>query len=397
MGRVVSIPVDSADDRSTWTEVIPEGDRVVWSVGAAADTLVVGLVDDSGQELRLFSRDGSPRGRVGLEPGAVASAESVLGRGITPCPGGFVFWHNAFTSLSAAYRYDLGDATLSTIVPAVMEPDLELRVLDCRSADGVGLRVRLMHRPGLDVSTPRPLLLSGYGNLNQVFVNPAEAYGAFLDAGGVFAWATIPGGGEFGSSWWRMANQENMGRRGHDLASVAEFLIEKGHTTSAQLAIIGGSGGGVLTSMAITERPDLYRAAAILFPQTDFARYIHEPYGRAWVASEWGDPENPDLAPVIRKWSPYHNVKPGEHYPATLFFVGTEDGICPPWHSRKLAAALQTANASQAPILIRVIPGFGHAVGEPEAVAALAREPLAFVMRMLGMNPDVSMNEGERA
>lgn len=248
------------------------------------------------------------------------------------------------------------------------------------------LRVRVIHRADLDLSGPRPLLLSGYANLNQIFVNPAEAWGAFLAAGGIFAWATMPGGGEFGTSWWRAANQRNIGRRGHDLASVAEFLIAEGFTTSEQLAITGVSGGGVLTSMAITQRPDLFKAAAILFPQTDFARFTRDPSGRSWLISEWGDPDDPEDAPVIRQWSPYHNVRAGERYPATLFFVGSEDGICPPWHSRKLVAALQSTGSPE-PVLYRVVPGLAHVAAEPAAVQTMAGEPLAFVMRMLGMTP----------
>jgi prolyl oligopeptidase len=263
-----------------------------------------------------------------------------------------------------------------------------------------------------DLQWPAPTIIFLYGAYNFATV-PAwiGPLGPFVEAGGMAVFAHLRGGGEYGSEWWRAGHHEHKQRSFDDVYAVAEGLITSGRTTAERLGIIGLSNGGTNVCTALVQRPDLFRAGAALAPQCDLLRYSRDPFcggapiegnhqgwhvnagtwrDPAWGRGKSGEPLSERKAhfpqsmyPDPFQYSPYHLVKDGVGYPALLFVCGTEDVWCPPWHSRKLAARLQSATSSSRPILLRVWEGTGH--DAPLSEVDQVTEWLSFLMRELRM------------
>ncbi|MCI0636719.1 MAG: prolyl oligopeptidase family serine peptidase, partial [Actinobacteria bacterium] len=251
---------------------------------------------------------------------------------------------------------------------------------------GVRVSFFLVHRSDLDLSRPQPTLLYGYGGWNVSLV-PAYlgTLAPFVEAGGVFVLASLRGDGVAGREWWEDGRRERKQNTFDDLYAVAEFLIDQGWTSSDRLALLGASNGGLLAGTALAQRPELFRAVASLVPLLDMMRYTRDPY-TAEFRSEYGDPAEPAEARILHAYSPYHNVRDGVRYPATLVVSTANDVRCPPWHGRTMVARLQEANPSGRPILLRVWDNAGHLspiAGSSQQIA----EWLGFIMEQLELNP----------
>jgi prolyl oligopeptidase len=162
----------------------------------------------------------------------------------------------------------------------------------------------------------------------------------WLERGGAYVVANIRGGGEFGPAWHEAALREHRQRAFDDFAAVAEDLIATKVTSPRHLGIYGRSNGGVLTSVSITQHPDLFECAVIESPLVDMLRYNHLPPGASWMA-EYGDPDISADRAFIAKYSAYTQVKPGVKYPEPYITTNTEDDRVHPGHARKLAAEFE--------------------------------------------------------
>jgi prolyl oligopeptidase len=185
-------------------------------------------------------------------------------------------------------------------------------------------------------------LLFGYGGfaVAKPPVYIAEMGKLWLENGGVYVNANIRGGGEFGPAWHQSVLKENRQKAFDDFHAVAEDLIRRGITTPDKLGIYGRSNGGVLTSVAITQRPELFDAAVIESPLVDMLRYHELPAGASWIG-EYGDPRVPEEAAWIARYSAYQNLKPGVRYPEPYITTNTLDDRVHPGHARKFAARMQ--------------------------------------------------------
>jgi prolyl oligopeptidase len=169
--------------------------------------------------------------------------------------------------------------------------------------------------------------------------------------------------------------------------AVAEDLFASGVTTHRQLALHGGSNGGLLVGAVLTQHPDLAAVALPAVGVLDMLRFHRFTIGAAWVP-DYGSPEDPAMFKVLLGYSPLHNVVPGTSYPATLVLTGDHDDRVVPAHSFKFTAALQHAQAADAPVLARIETSTGHGVGKPSSV--IARETadlLAFAAEHTGLEP----------
>jgi prolyl oligopeptidase len=163
----------------------------------------------------------------------------------------------------------------------------------------------------------------------------------WLAQGGIYVMANIRGGGEFGPRWHQAALKEKRQRAYDDFTAVAEDIIRRGYTSPRRLGIEGGSNGGLLMGVAFTQHPDLYRAVLCHVPLLDMLRYTKLPPGASWIG-EYGDPEIPEQAAYIARYSPYQNVRAGVRYPEVFFTTSTMDDRVHPGHARKTAARLET-------------------------------------------------------
>ena len=172
-----------------------------------------------------------------------------------------------------------------------------------------------------------------------------------------------------------------------DFHAAAEALIRDGWTTAEQLAISGGSNGGLLVGAALTQRPDLYAAVVCSAPLLDMVRYERFGLGPSWRA-EFGTAADPEQLGWLLSYSPYHRVREGVAYPAVLLTVFDGDSRVDPMHGRKMCAALQHASASGKPVLLRTEDGVGHSQRAVSRGVGVVADILAFFATQLGL-PDL--------
>jgi prolyl oligopeptidase len=235
---------------------------------------------------------------------------------------------------------------------------------------------------------PRPAILTGYGGFD-ISLTPAFSPNtlAWVSAGGVYAVANLRGGSEEGEQWHRAGMLEHKQNVFDDFHAAAETLIGDGWTTPGQLAISGGSNGGLLVGAALTQRPELYAAVVCSAPLLDMVRYERFGLGQTWNV-EYGTAADPEQLGWLLAYSPYHHVVAGTAYPAVLFTVFTSDTRVDSVHAYKMCAALQYATSSSPedrPVLLRAEGQVGHGARAVSRSAELAGDTLAFAARYTGL------------
>ena len=310
---------------------------------------------------------------------------------LTGHPNEFVFAFSTLASSWAAYRHRPAAAGVELLKPADITVDAVIGDHWATSADGTRIPYHTMRLASEASDGPRPTLLYAYGGFNVPLLPhyPPNAMAAFVAAGGVYVHAHLRGGAEFGREWWQAGRMRKKQNCYADLYAVAEDLIASGVTTSDQLALTGGSNGGLLSGNALTERPDLWKAVVPRVPLLDLIGACRDPYGRWAIVIELADVEDPEEIRRLAGFSPYHLVQDGLSYPAVFLDAGDTDPRCPPWHARKFAARLQAAQAGDGPVLLHVWGNVGHGWATEKTIALDQNtEWLAFVLKTLEMTPD---------
>jgi prolyl oligopeptidase len=245
----------------------------------------------------------------------------------------------------------------------------------------------LFHKKGIKLDGNNPTILYGYGGFN-IPSTPGFSVSRLVwaEMGGVFAVANIRGGSEYGEAWHEAGTKLKKQNVFDDFIAAAEFLIADKVTSPSKLAIQGGSNGGLLVGAVLNQRPDLFGAALPAVGVMDMLRFPKFTIGWAWT-SDYGSPDNADEFGAIFKYSPYHNVKPGTKFPATLVTTADHDDRVFPAHSFKYTAAMQAAQAGDAPVLIRIETKAGHGAGKPTAkqIEEVA-DIYGFLVKNLGMS-----------
>ena len=245
---------------------------------------------------------------------------------------------------NALYLADLAAGTAEPVKSMPARFDAAKAVVeqfDAISKDGTAIPYFVVRPRDLVFDGNAPTLLYGYGGF-QVSMNPSYS-GAlgkvWIEPGGVWVVANIRGGGEFGPEWHQAALKENRQRAYDDFIAVAEDLIRRKITSPRRLAVMGGSNGGLLMGVMLTQRPDLFRAIVCQVPLLDMLRYHKLLAGASWMA-EYGDPDNPAERPFLERISPYQNLRARAAYPEVFFLTSTKDDRVHPGHARKMAAKM---------------------------------------------------------
>ena len=397
-GRVVAIPLaaDNPNDHSQWLEIIPESTAVIRSIRPVADTLYLHELVDGYSRIRYFNYEGVLLGEVPLpDKGAMVEGGFPI-QNLAPQghPDEYLFAFSSFGQSCGVYRHRPADGQS---LHCLREPQLTLDNLVCEecaaaSADGTQVPYQRLYLKGLAAKKAQPTLIYAYGGFNvPLYAQYLGPMLAFLQAGGVYIHAHVRGGGEFGYDWWQGGRQKNKQNSYNDLYAIAEDLIEKAYTTPQQLALTGRSCGGLLSGVAITQRPALWAVVVPQVPRLDLIGSLRDPYGRQSILHDYGDPDDPVDIQRLASFSPYQNIVDGTVYPAVLVTAGEQDPRCHAWHARKFAARLQQANGGDKPILCHIWENAGHGAATPAAIKIQqATEWLAFVMQQLGMTPAAS-------
>jgi prolyl oligopeptidase len=310
--------------------------------------------------------------------------------GISERPeGGHEAWfvYTDYTTSSVVLRFDARTSEVTTWATApgsAAVPDVTAQQVTYESKDGTAVRMLVISGAGTPPG-PRPTILYGYGGFD-ISLTPAYSPNvlAWVSAGGVYAIANLRGGSEEGEEWHRAGMLDRKQNVFDDFHAAAEALIGGGWTTAEQLAISGGSNGGLLVGAALTQRPELYAAVVCSAPLLDMVRYERFGLGQTWNV-EYGTAADPEQLGWLLSYSPYHHVVPGTAYPAVLFTVFTNDTRVDPVHAYKMCAALQHASSSGRPILLRAEDQVGHGARAVSRTAELAGDTLAFAARYTGL------------
>lgn len=236
----------------------------------------------------------------------------------------------------------------------------ETKIITYKSRDNKDIPITIVHKKGIKLEGNNPTLLSaygGYGLVSRYYFNSALL--CFLEKGGVFAYAEIRGGGEKGLKWHKEGKGSKKMNTYNDFIDAAEFLIKEKYTSSSKLAITGGSNGGLVVGVAMTQRPDLFKVALPNVGVFDMVKFSDYTAGTYWK-TEYGDVEKEEDFKYLYSYSPYHNIKNGVNYPITLVITGENDDRVLPFHSYKFAAKLQNNEGQKNPIYLKTEHNAGH-------------------------------------
>ncbi|MGB2803558.1 MAG: prolyl oligopeptidase family serine peptidase, partial [Candidatus Zixiibacteriota bacterium] len=363
-GNYRFIRVDlKAPAEENWEELIGEDESVLEYVAVVGDRLVARYMQNASSRLKVFSLSGAYIKDIELP--TLGSVYDLHGE----WDGSeILFCFNSYFIPPTVYHYDLKAEKLSLYQEVESDLDTspyQVEQVWYESKDGTKVSMFLVHQKGIKLDGSNPTMLSGYGGFNSP-ATPSFHRNRFLwlEHGGVLAIPNLRGGSEYGERWHKdgmLGNKQNVF---DDFIAAAEWLIENGYTSPSKLVIRGGSNGGLLVGAVMTQRPDLCKAVICWNPLLDMTRYHHFLIAKLWIY-EYGSPEDSVQFQWLYAYSPYHRVVDGTPYPATLLLTADSDTRVDPMHAKKMAARLQTATSSDAPILLRIATKAGHGAGTP--------------------------------
>jgi prolyl oligopeptidase len=382
-GRVIAIDITNPD-RDHWQELIPQSAETLLGASLINQQFIAFYLKDAHTQIRAFDLNGTFVQEIEL-PGIGAARGFDGKRHDTETFYSFT----SFTTPNTIYRYDFttGESSIFRQPQVPFDPDqYETKQVFYHSKDGTRVPMFITHQKGLKLDGNNPTYLYGYGGFNislTPFFSPSNL--VWLEMGGVLAIPNLRGGGEYGEEWHQGGIKLNKQNVFDDFIAAAEWLIANGYTSSRRLAIAGGSNGGLLVGACMTQRPDLFAAALPAVGVMDMLRFHKFTIGWAWC-SDYGSPDNPEEFKALYAYSPLHNLKPGNSYPATLVTTADHDDRVVPAHSFKFAAALQAAHMGNHPVLIRIETKAGHGAGKPTTkIIEEVADKWAFLVKNLGL------------
>ncbi len=387
-GRLIAIDLANPDP-ADWREVIAQAEDVISKASLVGERVIAQYMQDAWSLVRIYDTSGTLLGSVDL-PG-IGSASGFAGK-LNDTET--FFQYESFDTPPTINRFDVVTGKVEVFRKSVMDfasDDYTVEQVFYNSKDGQRVPMFVAHRKDVVADGNRPTLLYGYGGFN-ISETPEFTVKslAWMEMGGVYAVANLRGGGEYGEEWHKAGTKLQKQNVFDDFIAAAEYLIKENYTRPDKLAILGGSNGGLLVGAVVNQRPDLFGAAIPAVGVMDMLRFHQFTAGRFWV-DDYGSSDDPEEFKALLAYSPYHNVKAGTKYPAVLVTTADTDDRVVPGHSFKYAAAIQAAQAGDAPVLIRIETRAGHGAGVPTAKII---EDYADRWAFLVDNLDMSLPEG---
>jgi prolyl oligopeptidase len=343
-GSLIGMPVDDFLAGKTAFRLVTEpGPREsINGVSVTKEFLLVSVLNNVKGELRRYRVE---KGVWKFEKIRGPDMGTVAVNATSPYSNNYFFTYTSFIQPTTLYfAYENGGVKEVKRLPVMWDSSgMKVDQFEATSKDGTKIPFFVVSRQGLRNDGSNPTLLHAYGGF-EVANTPTYATtlgAAWLERGGTYVLANIRGGGEFGPSWHRAGLKENRQRIYDDFIAVAEELVARKITSPRHLGIMGGSNGGLLVGVALTQRPELFNAVVVQVPLLDMQRYSHLLAGASWMA-EYGDPDKPEEWAYISKYSPYQNLRAGVKYPKVLFTTTTRDDRVHPGHARKMAAKMES-------------------------------------------------------
>ncbi len=360
--KVLVLDLDHPDSNNM-TTLVPESDRVLSDIYASSDALYVQMRRGLSFELQRLPYDKSEKASlVPLPyPGTISTLDvNVHFRDI-------YFVVTSWTRSSAVFSFD--PVTRVVKDTGWIPPDpadfsaIESREVVTVSADGTKVPLSIICRRDIALDGSHPTLYSGYGgygwSADPVFSATSLAW---VERGGVLAYAHLRGGGEFGEAWHLAGMKSTKQHTIDDMVAAGKYLIENHYSSPQHLAVMGTSAGGIAVGGALVQHPEMFAAAVDNVGVTDLLRFQRTQGGAANVP-ELGDVDDPEGFKYLFAISPYHHVVDGTSYPAVFAITGVHDPRVPSWMVAKMVARLQAATSSKKPVVLRVDFDAGHGYG----------------------------------
>jgi prolyl oligopeptidase len=385
--RVIKVDPDNPGE-ANWIDVLPEKPEPIQDVGTAGGKLFATYLKDVMTRAYVYDLAGTLEHEVALPGPGVAG-----GFGGTRDASDVFYTFNSLTVPPMIYRYEIATKKSSVFrqpkVPGYDATHYETKQVFYPSKDGTKIPMFLVHRKGLKLDGNNPTLLYAYGGFNVV-QSPtfSAARLAILEQGVVYASANLRGGGEYGEKWHEQGMKAKKQNVFDDFIAAAEWLIASKYTSTAKLAIQGGSNGGLLVGAVMNQRPDLFGVAIPQVGVMDMLRFDKFTIGWNWRA-DYGSSDNPEEFKALYAYSPLHNIKKGVRYPATLITTADHDDRVVPAHSFKYAATLQELASKDTPILIRIETSSGHGASSQTKALETAADIYAFILYNMSVTPKV--------
>ena len=360
--RLIALDVDNPEPEN-WREIIPQAEDVLDGVSLVGGRIIADYMQDAQTVVKVFDPDGNQTGTVNL-PG-IGTAYGFNGKFDDPET---FFSYTSYDTPTTVNRLDVSTGEVTVFRKPDVDFDSDdyvVKQVFFESKDGTRVPMFISHRKDIEIDGNTPTMLYGYGGFN-ISLTPGFSITrlAWMEMGGIYAVANMRGGGEYGEEWHKAGTRLQKQNVFDDFIAAAEYLIEERYTNPSRLSIFGGSNGGLLVGAVTNQRPELFGAAVPAVGVMDMLRFHEFTAGRFWV-DDYGSSEDPEEFEALYAYSPYHNAKPGTEYPAILVTTADTDDRVVPGHSFKYAAAMQQAQAGDAPVLIRIETRAGHGSGKP--------------------------------
>ena len=350
-------------EKTNWRNVIPESRDLLETVGTAGGKMFATYLHNATSKIIQMDMDGSNNKEIKL-PG-LGSAGGFSGN---KDDEEVFYTYSSFVFPPSIFKYTIANGQTEQFFKTELKfdpNDYEEKQVYYPSKDGTKVTMFLVYKKGLKLDGTNPCYLYSYGGFNIPMMPGFSASRMLLlENGGVYAMPNIRGGSEYGEAWHKGGMLEKKQNVFDDFISAAEYLIKEKYTSKEKLAISGGSNGGLLVGACMTQRPDLFAVAFPAVGVMDMLRFHKFTIGWAWVP-EYGSSDKAEQFKYLFKYSPYHNLKKGVSYPATLVTTADHDDRVVPAHSFKFAAMLQSCQTGANPTLIRIETKAGHGAGKP--------------------------------
>lgn len=301
----------------------------------------------------------------------------------------YSFTSYVYPSTIFKYEIESGKSTLYKKSGVKFDPTLyESEQVFYTSKDGTKVPMIITYKKGIKRDGTNPTLLYAYGGFN-ISLTPSFSTSniILLEQGGIYAVANLRGGGEYGEKWHIAGTKLQKQNVFDDFIAAANYLINEKYTSSEKLAIAGGSNGGLLVGAVMTQQPDLIKVAFPAVGVLDMLRYHKFTAGAGWAFDYGTADDNKEMFDYLYKYSPYHALKKGVSYPATMVTTADHDDRVVPAHSFKFAARLQEYNKGDHPVLIRIETNAGHGAGKPtDKIIQEQADKWAFMFQNMGLS-----------
>lgn len=382
-GRVVT--ADFSDPKvANWKTLIAETDQVL-SPSTGGGKIFANYLKDATSLVKQYDQSGKLEREVEL-PGV----GTVSGFNAKDKEQELYYTFTSYINPGTIYKYDIASGKSDIYKQANIQFDptqYESKQVFYTSKDGTKVPMIITYKKGIKLDGTNPTMLYGYGGFN-ISLTPSFSVSniILLEQGGVYAVANLRGGGEYGENWHIAGTKMKKQNVFDDFIAAGEYLIAEKYTSSAKLAISGGSNGGLLVGAALTQRPELFKVAFPAVGVLDMLRYHKFTAGAGWAFDYGTSDDSKEMFDYLYNYSPYHALKANTAYPATLVFTADHDDRVVPAHSFKFAARLQEYNSGPNPVLIRIDTNAGHGAGKSTSmVISEHTDKWAFLLQNMGL------------